>query len=375
MYKMILFDVDGVLLSEERYFDASALTVWELLNSKQYLGLNADEFEPAPPETAIRRIRKEVFAQDCVLNFIKSRGINANWDMVYLAFSYQLVRLLGALYEREPAFVETVAAKQIDQAVLRQIGEKAEGLAFAADFEAFVDDFEKSSAEKQALLQYLNQIFKERTGITTDIFQRKSVLWDVCQEAFQEWYLGDDLVEQSIGKPPKQKGKRGFLNDEIPIVEPEKMAAVLKELKEKGIVLGIGTGRPTIETVEPLKAMGLLPYFDRNRVVSATDVLNAERAFPEYAPLAKPQPYCYVQGLLGLDKPVEEAIRYPLPIENGDDVLVVGDSVADYMAARSIGCKFAATLTGLSGQAAREKFEELKADYILDDMTEVLKIV
>lgn len=31
MIKTILFDVDGVMLSEERYFDASALTVWEFL--------------------------------------------------------------------------------------------------------------------------------------------------------------------------------------------------------------------------------------------------------------------------------------------------------------------------------------------------------
>ena len=37
--KKVIFDVDGVLLSEERYFDVSALTVWELLYSKDYMGL------------------------------------------------------------------------------------------------------------------------------------------------------------------------------------------------------------------------------------------------------------------------------------------------------------------------------------------------
>ncbi|MDK8290252.1 MAG: hypothetical protein QP784_13155, partial [Staphylococcus lugdunensis] len=34
--KSILFDVDGVFLSEERCFDVSALTVDELLHSENY---------------------------------------------------------------------------------------------------------------------------------------------------------------------------------------------------------------------------------------------------------------------------------------------------------------------------------------------------
>ena len=36
MYKMILFDVDGVFLSEERCFDTTALTVWELLDAPAF---------------------------------------------------------------------------------------------------------------------------------------------------------------------------------------------------------------------------------------------------------------------------------------------------------------------------------------------------
>ena len=37
--KKVIFDIDGVLLSEERYFDVSALTVWEILYSPAYMGL------------------------------------------------------------------------------------------------------------------------------------------------------------------------------------------------------------------------------------------------------------------------------------------------------------------------------------------------
>jgi phosphoglycolate phosphatase-like HAD superfamily hydrolase len=375
MFRTILFDVDGVLLSEERYFDASALTVWEMLYSPKYIGLAGDAFEPAPEESVIRRVRAEVFDHDKVLNFIKTRGINANWDMVYLAFSYQLVRLLAELHKTKSEEVRGILTSQIHREAIARVKELAQGIDFTVDYAAFVADFEKSTAEKQALLLYLNDLVREKTGIETTIFSRNSELWDLCQETFQEWYLGDRLVADSIGRAAYQKGKKGFLDDEIPIVEPAKMAEVLAELKSRGYELGIGTGRPRIETVEPLKAMGLLQYFNPNRVVTASDVLDAEKRYPDRAPLAKPQPYCYIKGMLGMDCHDDECFGLALPIENGEEILVVGDSVADYMAARSIGCKFAATLTGLTGQEARAKFEELKADYILDDMTQILTIL
>ena len=375
MFRTILFDVDGVLLSEERYFDASALTVWEMLYSPSYTGLATEAFEPAPEEAVIRRVRAEVFANDNVLNFVKTRGINANWDMVYLTYSYHLIALLEKLAETNSTEVKEILAAQINRDAINRVRELAQGVAFEVDYAAFVTDFEKSTAEKQGLLLYLNDIAREKTGVETDIFSRNSELWDLCQETFQEWYLGDRLIADSIGREAFQKGKKGFLDDEIPIVEPAKMAEVLAELKERGYTLGIGTGRPRIETVEPLKAMGLLQYFDENRVVTASDVLDAEKRYPERAPLAKPQPYCYIKGMLGMHTDDADCFALALPIENGEEVLVVGDSVADYMAARSIGCKFAATLTGLTGQEARAKFEELKADYILDDMREILTIL
>ncbi|WCK56028.1 HAD hydrolase-like protein [Aneurinibacillus sp. Ricciae_BoGa-3] len=375
MIRTILFDVDGVLLSEERYFDASALTVWEMLFSGKYLGLKQDTFNPAPEEAVIRRVREKIFADDSFLDFVKTRGINANWDMVYLAFSYQLICLLASLQEKHPEKVEEILQNQINRDTIIQIRGLAEEADFTPDFAAFVAEFEQGNAEKQALLLYLNDIVNKKMGIQTDIFGRKSALWDLCQETFQEWYLGDELVAESIGRPAYQEGKKGFLQDEIPILPPQKMAEVLNSLKDQGYVLGIGTGRPAIETRVPLEALGLLKYFDPKRIVTASDVLEAEKRHPEKAPLAKPQPYCYIQGLLGTETSEEACFALKLPIDNGEEVLVVGDSVADYMAARSIGCRFAAVLTGLTGQEARAKFEELKADFILDDMAEVLSIL
>ncbi|QQE72815.1 HAD family hydrolase [Brevibacillus composti] len=377
MIKTILFDVDGVMLSEERYFDASALTVWEMLHSPQYLGLSSETFAPAPKEEDIRRIRQLVFADDEVLNFIKSRGINSNWDMVYLAVSYQIIRLCGHLKSVLGQQVTDLLTGQINRAALARLSEWAKEHApdFTIEYAKFTADFSRGNAQKAEMLLYLNQIAQERCGIVTNIFSRNSDLWKICQETFQEWYLGDERVSASIGRETLQPGKKGFLNDEIPIVSPAEMIQVFRTLKEKGYTLGIGTGRPTIETHVPLEALGILEWFDPNRVVTASHVLEAEEQSPAHAPLSKPHPFSYVKGLLGLDTPNSDVLRLELPISNGDEVLVVGDSLADLLAARSMGCRFAATLTGLSGQEARSKFEEEKADYILDDVRGILSIL
>lgn len=377
MIKTILFDVDGVMLSEERYFDGSALTVWELLFSPQYLGLKGDSFTPAPVESEIRRVREQVFAKDEVLGLIKARGINSNWDMVFLTFSYQLIRLVEVLKQQLGTEVTSLLSGQVDRAQLAKLREWGQAYApdFQVDYAAFVPDFAKGTAQKAEMLLYLNQIAKERCGVETDMFCRNSELWQLCQKTFQEWYLGDERVAASIGRETMQPGKKGFLTDEIPIVPPAEMIELFRTLKEKGYTLGIGTGRPTIETHVPLTEMKVLEWFDPNRVVTATHVLEAEGEYPELAPMSKPHPFCYVKGLLGLATPNSEVVNYKLPIENGEEVLIVGDSPADFLAARSIGCKFAATLTGLSGQEARAKFEEAKADYILDDVRDLLSIL
>ncbi|WP_126427382.1 HAD family hydrolase [Brevibacillus marinus] len=375
MIKTILFDVDGVMLSEERYFDGSALTVWELLHSPRYLALPGDAFTPSPDEETIRRVRRTVFADDEVLNFIKSRGINSNWDMVFLAFSYQLIRICEQLKHAHAEQVKDLLRGQINQAKLQELGQLlSPDHPVALDYAAFTADFAKGNAQKAELLTYLNQIAKERCGVETDIFSRNSQLWKLCQETFQEWYLGDERVAASIGRETAQPGKKGFLTDEIPIVEPAKLREVLLKLKEKGITLGIGTGRPTIETHVPLAELNLLDLFDPDRVVTASHVLEAEAAYPDQAPLAKPHPYCYLRGLLGLKTDIREALFHQLPIPHGEEVLIVGDSLADLLAARAIGCRFAATLTGLSGEAARSKFEQERADYILRDVSEILDL-
>ncbi len=49
--RLIIFDLDGVITSEEAYWDCGGLTLHELLYSPCYWGLSAETspIEPSPP--------------------------------------------------------------------------------------------------------------------------------------------------------------------------------------------------------------------------------------------------------------------------------------------------------------------------------------
>ncbi|MCL6443155.1 MAG: HAD hydrolase-like protein [Alicyclobacillus sp.] len=198
-------------------------------------------------------------------------------------------------------------------------------------------------------------------------FEYKRALWTVGQETFQEWYLGDRHVGHT-----HQPGKRGFLSDEVPIVPPAEFTRLLTSLRDAGVRLGIATGRPDIETTVPLEEQGWLQFFERRHITTASDVLRAEQAHPEAAPLAKPHPYSYLRSYLGSPDP-DVVLRHPLPLPEAEArrTLIVGDSVADLLAARAIGCDFAAVLTGLEGQGARAQFEAMGCAQILNDVLDL----
>nr|WP_263325147.1 HAD family hydrolase [Neobacillus sp. Marseille-Q6967] len=376
MIKTILFDVDGVLLSEEHYFDASALTVWELLMSGNYLALAPDKFKTDYHEDEIKAIRELVFGtNDEVLKFMKSRGLNANWDMIYLAFCYQLIHLLSQIKDAELEKIEKWCLSPIDRQTLVEIGDILSSFQVETNYLLFVSDFERSTETKQGLFDYLNKLAEEKLGVSTSIFSGMGALWSVCEHVCQEWYVGDENVLQSTGRPSVQLGKKGFLANETTLAPSDEIDGLFQFLTDAGIKIGIGTGRPELETIQPFKHLGWIKHFDENHIVTADDMLRAEEEFPEQKPLSKPHPLTYILGLKGRETSVETCLSIPLPIEKGEEILVVGDSLADLLAARQMGCQFAAVLTGLSGKDARGDFEERKADYILDSVVHLKEII
>ncbi|MFK9089885.1 HAD family hydrolase [Bacillus salipaludis] len=374
MIKTILFDVDGVLLSEEHYFDASALTVWEMLISCNYLALAPEKFKTDYSEAEMKTIREKVFENDQVLKFMKSRGLNANWDMIHLSFSHQLIHLLSQIKENEIEKITKWCQAPINRETLLEMGRVLSNYQVEVDFSLFLEDFARSEAMKQELLSYLNVLAKEKLGVETSIFE-KGQLWSICEHVSQEWYVGDEHVLASTGRQSVQTGKQGFLANETTLAPRDKIAELFQFLKSAGFMIGIGTGRPALETIQPFQHLDWLKHFDEKRIVTADEVLAAEKELPEWKSLSKPHPYTYVMGLKSKGTSVQECLNTVLPIENGEDVLVVGDSLADLLAARQLGCQFAAVLTGLSGQDARNEFEQHEADYILDSVLDLKSIL
>ena len=55
--KKVIFDVDGVLLSEKRYFDVSALVVWEWYYSPRYMHLKPERITADLDDETIAALR------------------------------------------------------------------------------------------------------------------------------------------------------------------------------------------------------------------------------------------------------------------------------------------------------------------------------
>lgn len=374
MIKTVLFDVDGVLLSEERYFDSSALTVWEILNSGNYIGLAPNKNKVEYSDEEIAEIRSNVFADDQVLKLLKSAGLNANWDMIYVTVCNQLIHLLEQVKGTEKANIEKWVTNPIDQEVLQEIGEVLATKNVQLDFLGLLENFADAEKTKDGLFTHIDKLVKEKLDVSGSQFAQSGALWDTCEHICQEWYVGDDNVLESTGRPSVQTGKSGFLSQEKVLAPAEEIARMFAELKDAGIMIGIGTGRPELETIEPFKHLNWLQYFNVKNIVTADDVLAAEREYPNLQ-LSKPNPYTYVMALSSKQKTALECIETQLPLENGEEVLIVGDSLADLLAARKMGSTFAAVLTGLSGKNARAEFENYNVKYIFDNVMDVRDFV
>jgi len=345
-----------------------------MLISSNYLALAPEQFKTDYTEAEIKHIRENVFQEDQVLKFMKSRGLNANWDMIYLAFSQQLIHLLSQIKDNEAAKIDQWLTNPIHYETLRDIGTALSQYQVELNFNLFVDEFSRTEATKQELFEYLNALSKEKLGVETSIFQ-KGELWSICEHVSQEWYVGDENVLVSTGRPSVQTGKKGFLANETTLAPAQEIAALFQHLTTNGITIGIGTGRPELETIQPFKHLNWLKYFDENRIITADEVSKAEQEKQQPKSLSKPHPFTYIMGLKGKEASAIDCLNIPLPIQKGKEVLVVGDSLADLLAARQLGCQFAAVLTGLSGKDARQSFEQHQADYILDSILDITTIL
>jgi len=335
-YDRILFDLDGVVTSEEVYWNTAALTVWELLNSSVYYGEEVMDVQAVSGR--LSDIRREVFCNDAVIQTVKNRGINNNWDLAWFVISGALVlntRDFRAVYEWILSLPDTAAA-------------------FCA-------------AVAEAL---------QKAGFQGDEAAHQGGLWRRVQDSFQEWFLGSELFPEHWGKASMQPGKLGLTFGEEPLVDKEKLLTLLSLLAQDKI-LGIGTGRPRIEMLNPLTRWGAYDYFTKEAVVSHHEVQAAQKELRKSIPdivLTKPHPYIFLKAIFGETVSDNDLIAGVYDKACCSKTLVIGDAGCDLFAAKAAGCDFLAVLTGIQGEDARAYFAQEGADYILKDVLELLVV-
>ena len=316
-FNKILFDMDGVITSEALYWDAAALTVYELL-----FNCRDCKIEDIP------KIHDTIFCGRDFINAIKVRGVNTNWDLALV--SYCLSKHINPNLD------------QLDAEHFKKVYELALTL--------------PNNATEVYDISY--NLAAKATGKDSSYFVReKSEFWTNLQEIFAYWFV-----------------EKGLYKMERPVVPLEKMVDLFKTMFDRGIKLGVGTGRPNSELQRPLEMWDIAKYFDEKSVIGYTDIINAEKTCGDGVSLAKPHPYVFLKGAAS-GRHTDQELLDGSHENITDGVLVVGDAVADFVSAKKGGFAFAAVLTGVSGNDMRGYFEENGADYIFDDILGLWELV
>ena len=334
-YDMVLFDMDGVMTSEQNYWDIAALSVWEMAHSNRYYG--EEIFDPEAALSQVQQIRSTVFCRDNIIYRIKDIGVNNNWDLVYITLALWLKH---------------------------------------GNFETGYDFLRSSDLDVDTLYAHAATLFAESIGRPEYDCLRGGPVWTACMHCFQEWYLGSGDFAAQFGVPATQPGKPSMRSREVPLLDNDRLRALFAALREAGLTLGVATGRPDLEMDVPLDLWDFRPYFDPNRLISYTCVMEAEQRLhlPEAGiDLPKPHPYLFLKAALGRDFPDKKILDGDFAIPQ--KVLAVGDAGADILSAHAAGFDFLAVLTGALGEKSRPYFEAQGAEYILNQVTDLLEDV
>lgn len=380
----IIFDMDGVITSEECYWNTAALTVWELLYGKHYLGLSPGRelpvFSAFPDARDISNIRRVIFQQDKVIAFFKQKAVNSNWDLAFLCFAGQLMLILKKL-SGYGAEIKDFACLAAEEGVTPELLHVLSALLslpkkfWQPSFESVLGEW-AGDARGSDLPGKLAAAFSgEYRQIARKTFSPISPLWEGVKEIFQEWYLGEKNYKEIYAREPRLMGKKGLIEDEKPLLEINKIRGALDRLRNEGWLLGIATGRPFSELYLPLQKMGIWHYFDADSIATYDDVSKAEKGLrgclPQRVSLGKPHPFSFLKSYWG--KRYSNSRMFSadgLQPEKGK-CWIVGDSMADLLAAREMGAFFIGVLTGHGGADNRGLFVKEGAKAILADMTEI----
>jgi phosphoglycolate phosphatase-like HAD superfamily hydrolase len=386
---LIIFDLDGVITSEEAYWDAAGLTLHELLYSPHYWGLDSSntsadgQYHPVKTAQESRLTSRAVFPESEIL-VLKGRSINSNWDTCYVTVCLHLIALLKLI----PDFSSVLPLEPWDEGWLARFRELTRGIEGFGDVIAVTrPDQRKHPIQHIDLAEVFDApIFQGYIGLELincldafasevlgepirNVFSRHSPFWAFCRNIFQEWYLGDALYTDTYGHAPFQTGKPGCISYEKPLLPLEQIRNSLEILRSQGYVLGFATGRVYEEATYPLKMYGLLEYFNEQHISTYDDVEHAEtelRNQGDRTLLSKPHPFPF---LLAKDR------NHTSEVNKFQDVVVVGDSTSDILGGRAAGALTVAVMTGARTPEARVLLEQSNPHFTIEDMTKLPELL
>ncbi|HZS79443.1 MAG TPA: HAD hydrolase-like protein [Ktedonobacteraceae bacterium] len=374
MNTLVIFDLDGVITSEEAYWDAAGLTLHELLYSPRYWNLNGSQnYVPAQTALLSRQISRATLPLAQILAF-KARAVNSNWDTCYCAVCLHLISLLANLLQEDDILRDKL--QPLHPWDMQWIARFREALAqhrpaesSQIDVESILHDPTLAGVVGLDLINRFDAYASKVLGFPIDnAFSRYSPFWEFCRQIFQEWYLGDELYTKTYGHAPAQTGKPGCIYFERPLLPIEDIRVTLQTLREQGYTPGFATGRVYQEAAYPLKMYNLLACFDEQHISTYDAVERAEarlRTKGDATLLSKPHPFPFLFALRRDEKYalVSKTIAPPF--------IVVGDSTSDILGGKAAGALTIAVLTGVRTSEARTLLEQSKPDFMIEDMTKL----
>ncbi|MDK8285683.1 HAD family hydrolase [Dialister micraerophilus] len=370
--KKVIFDIDGVLFSEENYFDVAALTIQEWLYDSIYLGLPTEADLCNIKNTNrgnISSTRYYLWGNDKLIHFLKSKGINSEWDMVhaYLSTTIGLMAREYFLKTGEKLNVCISTEKDIKKAGLVLMGLSIPG---SEEILSFWQNILKNDANGIEIFDFLLFEFGKYLE-NVKWLQLQSNFWNMHKETFLNIYLGTNLFISEFGKFPYNGRKEGFIKFDKSLAPASKIKAMFQQIKQKGYKIAIATGRKRIETKIPFKQNNWLEEFDEEYIATVSDAEDVSKLLKCKIP-DKPDPFIYYCAMLGRKK--ENYLNYlngDILLDENDKYIIVGDSIADFLAAKKIGVSF----IGITGTYKFSSLENILKNENCVCVDSVLKIL
>ncbi len=343
----LIFDLDGVITTEEKYWACARLTLWELVT--QTLG-SANAFGDAVHDSAIR----EDLAPDDLIYALKNRAVNSNWDITYVLASLYIAGLPDA------TVLSAVEVEDLLQAI-------RDTMVAPSDWPRLLIEFlsQTHGAKGRVLVQEAGHRLRKALDFSADddqLLRPDGRFWWYLHGQFQRWYSGEAM--QQFGAPPLSDGT---------VISSDKIEATLIRLQKAGYVIGTATGRPRDELADALGSLGLMQYFDPNRM-GTFDVIRESETRLGLDGLVKPHPFSLLRALYP-DIDAAMLLKEDFQKKYRGNVVMIGDSTSDVIMARSAGCHAVGVLTGVRGEAARQERHRLLissgCEAILEDVTEL----